>query len=119
MSAQATSGGRQHRPKTPSGGPGPSISRGNRRRGQELGGSLMRLPWGGWYRTSRVEGHDLDEVTATVVQFQALCMASNLGIPARREVVKGASAYFLRVLEKPRPTGDRAMETAAAIVCGS
>ena len=36
---------------------------------------------GGWYHTSRVEGHDLDTISATVIQIQALQAAENAGIP--------------------------------------
>ena len=36
---------------------------------------------GGWYHTSKVEGHDFDAISATVIQIQALQAADNAGIP--------------------------------------
>jgi hypothetical protein len=78
---------------------------------------------GGWYHTSKVEGHDFDVISATVIQIQALEAAENAGIPvpevtidAGQEYLKMATKKYEEVakLEKNR---SRPAETAAALAC--
>ena len=68
---------------------------------------------GGWYPTSRVEGHDFDEISATAIQIQALHAADNVGIPVPTEAINDAQEYLKTALAKheqeangakPRPT---------------
>lgn len=49
---------------------------------------------GGWFYTSRVEGHDQDEGSVTVTQVQGLRAARNAGIPVPKEVLKKAHDYL-------------------------
>jgi hypothetical protein len=77
---------------------------------------------GGWYHTSKVEGHDFDVVAATALQIQALQAAENAGIAVPHEVVSDAQEYLLTVVgeyesAKPPPHGNRAADTAAALAC--
>ncbi len=79
---------------------------------------------GGWYKTSKVEGHDFAEVSATVIQIQALYIAGNRGIPVRNEAVVGdAQEYLKKVLAKneegAKQVSNRSKpaETAAALAC--
>ena len=78
---------------------------------------------GGWYRTSKVEGHDLDEVLSTVIQIQALQTAGNLGIGVVRSTVNDGQQYLQAALAKrelagkPGPKHIRIVETAAALAC--
>ena len=43
---------------------------------------------GGWYYTSKADGHDHDEGSVTITQVQALRAARNAGIPVPKEVIK-------------------------------
>jgi hypothetical protein len=79
---------------------------------------------GGWYNTSKVEGHDFDEVTATAIQIQALYMIGNLDIPVRSETIASdGQEYLKKAIEKyeraakPEPNRNRQAETAAALSC--
>lgn len=79
---------------------------------------------GGWYDTSKVEGHDFDSVAATAIQIQSLYMISELGIPVRSEAIAlDAQTYLKKSIEnfekkgKPAPNRSRSAETAAALVC--
>jgi hypothetical protein len=49
---------------------------------------------GGWFYTSKVEGHDQDEGSVTITQVQALRAARNAGIPVSKEVIKKAQDYL-------------------------
>jgi hypothetical protein len=77
---------------------------------------------GGWHHTSKVEGHDLDEVAATAIQIQALRAAENLGIPIPDGVITAAQDYLFSKLEryektKPKRDAGRTAEIAAALAC--
>jgi hypothetical protein len=76
---------------------------------------------GGWYDTSKVEGHDFATIQATVVQMQALEAVSVAGIPVPMEALSDGSEYLKATLAK-RPadadaTGERSRlaDTAAAL----
>jgi hypothetical protein len=49
---------------------------------------------GGWFYTSRVEGHDQDEGSVTVTQVQALRACKNTGIPVPKSIIKKAHDYL-------------------------
>ncbi len=49
---------------------------------------------GGWFYTSRVEGHDQDEGSVTVTQVQGLRAARNAGIAVPKDCLKKAHAYL-------------------------
>jgi hypothetical protein len=78
---------------------------------------------GGWYHTSKVEGHDFDTISATVIQIQALQAAENAGIPVPREAINEAQEYLKMALgkyeDKPIPGQNlsRPVDTAAAFAC--
>jgi hypothetical protein len=73
---------------------------------------------GGWYRTSKVEGHDFDEILATAMQIQALAAwGSDI------DRVAYAMTYLERGLEKyedgvkPSQGPGSPAETAAVLAC--
>jgi hypothetical protein len=81
---------------------------------------------GGWYHTSKVEGHDFDVTLATVIQLQALQAANrDFGgrpLGAQVAVPRDAQAYLKSALAKydeakPGRTSNRRVDTAAALVC--
>jgi hypothetical protein len=78
---------------------------------------------GGWYLTSKVEGHDFDAILPTVIQIQALQAAENAGIPVPRTTINDAQEYLkvaLRKLEEEAKPGQkriRLTDTAAALAC--
>jgi Prenyltransferase and squalene oxidase repeat len=73
---------------------------------------------GGWYHTSKVEGHDFDTISATVIQIQALQAAENVGIPVPNEVIKDAQEYLKMALAKnEKGNCSRSAGTAGALVC--
>jgi hypothetical protein len=79
---------------------------------------------GGWYKTSKLEGHDFDQVSATAIQIQALYIVGNLGIPVRSETVAADGQEYLNkalakfeAAAKPGPDRNRPAETAAALAC--
>ena len=82
-----------------------------------------RTSQGGWYHTSKMEGHDLDTILATAIQIQALQAAENAGIPIPGEALNDAQEYLkmaLRKHEKPEIGGKslgRQADTAAALAC--
>jgi hypothetical protein len=77
---------------------------------------------GGWYRTSKAEGHDFDEILATAIQMQALQAAEIAGIPVPSEAVNDGKGYLIRALQRLEDKSDpalrrsRQMETAAALI---
>jgi hypothetical protein len=75
-----------------------------------------RSSQGGWYHTSRVEGHDLDAVLPTVVQLQALHAAEYAGVPVKDAMGNGLE-YLKISLGKPGRNGNRLADTAAALAC--
>jgi hypothetical protein len=70
---------------------------------------------GGWYHTSRMEGHDFAEMSTTAIQIQALQAAENAGIPVPGESVDGAQDYLKRVISEQKKR--RPADTAAALAC--
>ena len=81
-----------------------------------------RSTQGGWYDTSKVEGHDFDSIPATVIQIQALQAAENAGIPVPGGAVHDAKEYLKKALAKYE-VGEKAkdrsrpVDTAAALAC--
>lgn len=86
---------------------------------------------GGWFYTSKVDGHDQDEGSVTITQVQALRAARNAGIPVPKAIIKKAHDY-LKNSTTPKggvvyslgrggmraPVGgERPALTAAAIAC--
>lgn len=49
---------------------------------------------GGWFYTSKVDGHDQDEGSVTVTQMQALRACKNAGIPVNKEVMRKGYMYL-------------------------
>jgi hypothetical protein len=73
---------------------------------------------GGWYHTSKVEGHDFDTIPATVIQIQALQAAEHAGIPIPNEAINDAQEYLKKTLGKyENENRSRATDTAAALAC--
>src|SRR5262249_47057711 len=86
---------------------------------------------GGWFYTSKVDGHDQDEGSVTVTQMQALRACKNAGIPVNKEVMRkgymylknsttagGGVVYSLGRGGIGAPVGgERPSLTAAAIAC--
>src|SRR5262245_19389888 len=55
---------------------------------------LAQSTQGGWFYTSRVDGHDQDEGSVTVTQMQALRACKNAGIPVNKEIIKNGYKYL-------------------------
>lgn len=86
---------------------------------------------GGWFYTSKVDGHDQDEGSVTITQMQPLRACRNAGIPVPNSVVKkgydylknsttqrGGVVYSLGRGGVGAPVGgERPALTAAAIAC--
>ncbi len=81
-----------------------------------------RSTQGGWYRTSKVEGHDLDEIMATAIQMQALYTA-RAGIRLSDAAVRDAQQYLNIAVEKyeknanPKDNHRRLTAVVAALAC--
>jgi hypothetical protein len=87
---------------------------------------------GGWFYTSKADGHDQDEGSVTVTQMQALRQCRNAGIPVPKEIInkgidylaksttaRGGVVYSLGRGGIGAPAGgERPALTAAAISCG-
>jgi hypothetical protein len=76
---------------------------------------------GGWYHTSKVEGHDFDTIATTAIQIQALFAAQNIGIPVPEYALNHAQEYLRVTLTKNVATenvaSSRQTDTAAALAC--
>lgn len=86
---------------------------------------------GGWFYTSKVDGHDQDEGSVTITQIQPLRACRNAGIPVPKQVIKkghdylknsttqrGGVVYSLGRGGMGAPVGgERPSLTAAAIAC--
>ena len=75
---------------------------------------------GGWHHTSKAEGHDFDDVSATAIQIQALQAAANAGIPIPGEHLKHGKDYLRKALakcEEPERNRGPAADFAAALAC--
>jgi hypothetical protein len=76
---------------------------------------------GGWYHTSKVEGHDFGDVLTTVIQIQALQAAANAGITVPHQTIQDAEQYLRTTLGKAvkdakgRLRGRQATERAGAL----
>jgi hypothetical protein len=77
---------------------------------------------GGWYDTSKTEGHDFDSIQATVIQFQALEAALNAGIPVPDPVIRDGKEYLQSALDKAdklkKPGNTKLAADAAAALAG-
>ncbi len=49
---------------------------------------------GGWFYTSKVDGHDQDEGSVTITQIQPLRACRNAGIPVPKQVIKKGYEYL-------------------------
>jgi hypothetical protein len=77
---------------------------------------------GGWYHTSKLEGHDFDAILTTAIQIQALQAAENAGIPVPQETLSDAFEYLMLKIGKYDTTGaapsrTRTLDTAPALAC--
>lgn len=100
------------------------------KRAVEYAGSAQSSQ-GGWFYTSKTEGHDSDEGSVTVTQMQALRACRDAGIPVPKEIVTkgydylkksttvdGGVVYSLGRGGMGAPAGGgRPALTAAAIAC--
>ena len=72
---------------------------------------------GGWYHTSKVEGHDFDAVLPTAIQVQALQAAENAGIAIPGGALRAGYEYLTAIATKARPGKDGSLlPIAAALV---
>lgn len=86
---------------------------------------------GGWFYTSKVDGHDQDEGSVTITQIQPLRACRNAGIPVPKQVVKKGYDYLAKSTTSRGGVvyslgrggmgaavgGERPALTAAAIAC--
>jgi len=87
---------------------------------------------GGWFYTSKADGHDQDEGSVTITQVQALRAAKNAGIAVPKDFIKKAQDYLKHSTTerggvvyslgrggmRAAAGGERPALTAAAISCG-
>jgi hypothetical protein len=87
---------------------------------------------GGWFYTSKADGHDQDEGSVTITQVQALRAAKNAGIAVPKDIIKKAQDYLKHSTTdrggvvyslgrggfRAPAGGERPALTAAAISCG-
>src|SRR5205807_3559704 len=79
---------------------------------------------GGWFYTSKADGHDQDEGSVTITQVQALRACRNAGIPVPKQVIDNVQKYLV-ACTSPRGAvyysfnskQERAAITAAAVAC--
>ncbi|MDT7817847.1 MAG: hypothetical protein QOJ42_7763, partial [Acidobacteriaceae bacterium] len=77
---------------------------------------------GGWYHTSRMEGHDFAVISTTAIQIQALQAAENAGIAIPGDAINDALEYLKMAIGEYEKTGpgqksSRPADTAAALAC--
>jgi hypothetical protein len=75
---------------------------------------------GGWHDTSRVEGHDFANVTATAIQLQALQAVENIDPVPSGENIRVPSGAFndgMQYLKTSLEKGIEPAEAAAALAC--
>lgn len=75
---------------------------------------------GGWYHTSKMEGHDLAAIQPTAIQVQALAAACYTSIPMRPEMTNDGQEYLRSEIQKiatPAPDPERMADIAAALAC--
>jgi hypothetical protein len=68
---------------------------------------------GGWYHTSKVEGHDFDDVLVTAIQLQALQAADHAGIGISGQCIDDGREYLKTMLAKPEKA--KTADVAAAL----
>ncbi len=87
---------------------------------------------GGWFYTSKADGHDQDEGSVTITQVQALRACRNAGISVPKDIIKKAKDYLKNSTTdrggvvyslgrggfRAPAGGERPALTAAAISCG-
>ncbi len=87
---------------------------------------------GGWFYTSKAEGHDQDEGSVTITQVQALRACRNAGIAVPKDIIRKAQDYLKHSTTerggvvyslgrggfRAPAGGERPALTAAAISCG-
>jgi hypothetical protein len=87
---------------------------------------------GGWFYTSKADGHDQDEGSVTITQVQALRACRNAGIAVPKDIIKKAQDYLKHSTTerggvvyslgrggfRAPAGGERPALTAAAIACG-
>ena len=76
---------------------------------------------GGWYHTSKTEGHDFDAVLPTVIQIQALQAVDNVGIAVPADALDLAQDYLKKTLAKAHAGNAdlKLLDHAATLVCFS
>jgi hypothetical protein len=78
---------------------------------------------GGWYRTSKVEGHDFAEISTTAIEFQALKIAAGFVAVDFSLATADAQHYLTTEVEKLKeeaksdPNPRRTANSAAALAC--
>lgn len=83
-----------------------------------------RTNQGGWYYTSRVEGHDFADILPTAIQIQALQAADHAGFHVPYELMDEAREYLQMALEQVEgeansgQNGGRTADIAAALAGG-
>jgi rhamnogalacturonyl hydrolase YesR len=87
---------------------------------------------GGWFYTSKADGHDQDEGSVTVTQMQALRACRDAGIPVPKDIINKGIDYLSKSTTQQggvvyslvrggvgaQVGGERPALTAAAISCG-
>jgi hypothetical protein len=73
---------------------------------------------GGWYDTSKLEGHDFATIRATVIQLQALQAAENAGVPVPAAALRDAAEYLWTPLHKLEESNQRELDDLPAILAG-
>jgi hypothetical protein len=77
---------------------------------------------GGWYHTSKMEGHDFDSIAATAIQIQALQAAEIAGIDIDDDALNDGQEYLKMAMGKHEAANalhdrGRLDDTAAALAC--
>mgnify|MGYP002784859059 CR=1 FL=1 len=74
---------------------------------------------GGWYHTSKAEGHDFSAILPTVIQIQALQAAEHVGVAIPSDIAGLAREYLEKAVGKtPAEIKERRQaDVAAALVC--
>jgi hypothetical protein len=71
---------------------------------------------GGWYHTSKVEGHDLDALMPTAIQVQALQAAKHSDVRVAPGVLNGGYASLAQAVRAGSKNATPASETVAALI---
>jgi hypothetical protein len=73
---------------------------------------------GGWYDTSKLEGHDFSTIQATVIQIQALQAAENAGVPVPSTALRDAEEYLRTALIQQEAQDRREPDEMPAALAG-